>query len=364
MKTIKKLRHTVIGVTVCAALILMSHNVMAKEKVILDTDMVELFDDGLSMVMLANSPEIELLGVVTVSGNTWASEGTAYGLRQLEIIGRKDIPLAQGLRFPMRANRYETIKTEQLLFGIGPSSYLGAFSHPEPQSWQSFYEETYKSQPDFAPNPLHGVDFMIDQIKQHPNEVTITAIGPCSNLAFAIRNAPEIIPMIKRVIYMGGAIEVPGNTTPAAEFNWWFDPEAAKRCVRAPFKEQIVVGLDVTDKVVLDKDRYEKIKQLPKLYPEFKEMFARSWYEDKFKQEPNSHSFVWDLLVSAIIIDPSIITEESAQWLDVNAEYTQDYGRSLGYRIQGPIGTHKARIIHTIDEAKFWPMLHQLIQKP
>ncbi len=347
-----------------STLVIAANCTLAKEKVILDTDMVELFDDGLAMVMLANSPEVDLLGVITVAGNTWAPEGTAYGLRQLEIIGRKDIPLAQGLRFPMRANRYETLAVERAIFGIGVSDYVGAFSHPEPTSWQAFYEQTYQRKPDLSPIDTHGVDFMIEKIKQNPDQVTIAAIGPCSNLAFAIRKAPEIIPMIKRVIYMGGAIEVPGNTTPAAEFNWWFDPESAKMCVRAPFKEQIVVGLDVTDTVILDKQRYESVKNLPKLYPELKAMFAKSWYEEKFKQNANATSYVWDLLVSAIIIDPSLITEETTQWLDVNTEYTQDYGRSLGYKTQGPAGTQKARIIHRVNEDKFWSLTNQLIQKP
>ncbi len=62
----------------------------AKEKVILDTDMVMLYDDGVAMMMLANHPNIELLGVTIVPGNTWVSEGTAYALRQLEVIGRTD----------------------------------------------------------------------------------------------------------------------------------------------------------------------------------------------------------------------------------------------------------------------------------
>lgn len=70
--------------------------VWAKEKVILDTDMVELYDDGVAMMMLANSEEIDLLGIVTVSGNVWAAEATSYALRQLEIIGRPDIPVYAG----------------------------------------------------------------------------------------------------------------------------------------------------------------------------------------------------------------------------------------------------------------------------
>ena len=71
----------------------------AREKVILDTDMVVLYDDGVAMMMLANHPDIELLGVTIVPGNTWLAEGTAYALRQLEVLNRPDIPVAAGILY-------------------------------------------------------------------------------------------------------------------------------------------------------------------------------------------------------------------------------------------------------------------------
>lgn len=335
----------------------------AAEKVILDTDMVELFDDGIAMIMMANSPNIELLGVVTVAGNTWAQEGVAYGVRQLEITGHSDIPVVQGIRFPLRAGRMEGLPLERQMFGIGPSKYVGAFGRPEPASWEEVYEKSYGKKPETKIDGRHGVDFIIEQVKKYPGEVSIAAIGPCTNIALAIRKAPEIVPMVKRIIYMGGAFEVQGNTTPAAEFNWWFDPEAAKMTVRAPFKEQIVVGLDVCEKVLFTKSHYDKLVGLPKIYPELAEMF-KARHVPRFEKDPKTTSFVWDLIVAAILEDPSVVTEEKEEWIDVQSDYNVDYGRSLGYAIQGPAGTQKARIVFTIDEAKFWDMVYKFIQKP
>jgi inosine-uridine nucleoside N-ribohydrolase len=83
----------------------------AAEKVIIDSDMVMLFDDGVAMMMLANHPDINLLGVTIVPGNTWVSEGTAYAFRQLEILNRPDVPVAAGTRHPLRASRHQTIAT-------------------------------------------------------------------------------------------------------------------------------------------------------------------------------------------------------------------------------------------------------------
>ena len=85
----------------------------AKEKVILDSDMVMLYDDGVAMMMLANHLDVEVLGVTVVPGNTWISEGAAYALRQLEMLDCPDIPVALGIRYPLRPGRYETLNIEQ-----------------------------------------------------------------------------------------------------------------------------------------------------------------------------------------------------------------------------------------------------------
>ena len=85
----KNLKLFLISLICCALFIVTSAHAQKKEKVILDTDMVEVFDDGIAMMMLANAPGIDLLGVTVVVGNTWVNEGVAYGIRQLEIIGKE-----------------------------------------------------------------------------------------------------------------------------------------------------------------------------------------------------------------------------------------------------------------------------------
>lgn len=91
----------------------------------------------------------------------------------------------------------------------------------------------------------NAVGWLIDTIRANPDDVTILAVGPLTNIALAMRTDPGIVPLIKRVIYMGGAVEVPGNVRPAAELNCWFDPEASKIVARAPI-EHVVVPADVT----------------------------------------------------------------------------------------------------------------------
>ena len=104
---------------------------------------------------------------------------------------------------------------------------------------------------------------------------TIAEIGPCSNLALAVLKAPDIVPLIKRVIFMGGSFFKPGNVTPTAEFNWWFDPEAARIVVRTPFREQIMVGLDVCEKMPFSFDRYQAF--LAGQRPEMKKLLESTY---------------------------------------------------------------------------------------
>ena len=109
-----------------------------KEKVLLDTDMVEMFDDGVALAMLAKDPKIELVGVTTVTGNSWVEEGTAWAARQIEHLGEK-IPVAAGASLPMRPGRHALFPKERELFGRGQDTWVGSFGHPAPASWQAFY---------------------------------------------------------------------------------------------------------------------------------------------------------------------------------------------------------------------------------
>jgi inosine-uridine nucleoside N-ribohydrolase len=139
------MRKMIINTFACLILFGATAQAQKKEKVILDTDMVEVFDDGITMMMLANAPNIDLIGVTIVVGNTWVPEGVAYAIRQLEDIGRSDIPVIAGIRFPIFPSRFETIKNERVLFGIG-DAYVGAAGYPEPKSWESVYLQKYGSE--------------------------------------------------------------------------------------------------------------------------------------------------------------------------------------------------------------------------
>lgn len=112
----------------------LSAEAAAREKVILDADMVDLFDDGIAMMMLAESPKMDLKGVTIVIGNTWVETGTASAIRQLEGIGRTDIPVYMGVNETVRKDRFANMKEEKRIYGRGHDSHLGAAGYPQPAS--------------------------------------------------------------------------------------------------------------------------------------------------------------------------------------------------------------------------------------
>ena len=339
------------------------------EKVIIDADMGQLNDDAAVLFMLAHTENVEILGVTLVAGNTWVEEGAAFGLRQLEIIGRTEIPVLLGANEPLMGNRRPWLAAEETLYGN--SQYLGAFARPQPSSYLDIAREPYGGYPQIKPSSEHAVDFIVRQVKEHPNQVTLMAIGPATNVALAVKKNPEIVPLVKAVYYMGGAVEIPGNTTPAAEFNWWFDPEAAKISLRTPFKKQVIVPNDIAERVYFTKAQFDRIVSAPEtpLTKMFKDLRSES-----FRANPDRRSFVWDSITAAVFLQPEIATRMEERFIDIDTNYGPNYGRSIGYEESRrrsfskpenfPAGTQKVHVLFDIDRKAFWDLYVSLMTKP
>ncbi len=197
------------------------------KKIILDCD--PGMDDSMAIVMAAKSPELELLAVTTVNGNYPVDVTSTNARKVLELLDRTDIPVAQGMSQPM------VRKSPSDPFTHGEDGQAGA-NLPVPSM------------------PLcdrHAVNLIIDLVKAHPGEISIIATGPLSNVAMAIRMAPEIIPMVKEVVAISGAfglnkyafLNATGDT-PQSEWNVYVDPEASRLVYGSgiPFT---AIGLDV-----------------------------------------------------------------------------------------------------------------------
>ena len=333
-----------------------------KIPVILDTDMVDLFDDGVAMLILATSPKVDLKGITVVIGNSWVEEGVASAIRHLEGIGRTDIPVMAGNNKPTRPGRIENIQAEKKHWGRGHDSHLGAAGHPQPASWQETYREWYKAEPTIGPKGEDASDFIIRTIKENPHKVVVVGIGTGGNIAKALEKDPSVAPLAKEIVYMAGAFLHAGNVMPTAEFNVWLDPEAAKKEYRGAWPKQTFFPLDVCENQRIN---YKDFLQLEKRVknPVFKDMWERHYQTPLFRKNPKFENYIWDVLAAAYVIDPSIITKEVFMPVDVNDTYSLSYGETLAFAGPGPEGSQKAHIVQEVDRKKIWYMLFETFDK-
>jgi len=327
-----------------------------KIPVILDADMVDLFDDGVAMLMLATSPKVDLKGVTVVIGNSWVEDGVASAVRHLEGIGRTDIPVVAGVNTPTRPGRIENIQEEKKRWGRGHDSHLGAAGYARPVSWQESYRERYKGEPTIGPVKEEASDFIIRTIKENPHKVVIVGIGTGGNIAKALEKDPSIAPLAKEIVYMAGAFLHAGNVMPTAEFNVWLDPEAAKKEYRGAWPKQTFFPLDVCENEKIDYKNFLDLEKRIK-NPVFKDMWENHYQTPLFRNDHKFKNFIWDVLAASYVLDPSIITEEVFMPVDVNDTYSLSYGATLAFAGRGPEGSQKAHIVQKIDRKKVWKML-------
>jgi inosine-uridine nucleoside N-ribohydrolase len=185
-------------------------------------------DDMVAILVACASPEIDLLGITTVGGNVGIATTTRNAGAVLASAGRADVPVAAG------APRSLVRAADRGAQDVHGDNGLGGIRLPEP---------------DAPPDPRHAVEFLAETIAGAAEPVTLVATGPLTNVALLYARYPDVAATLDRLVVMGGSIGA-GNTTPAAEFNIWFDPEAAYRTLTDPGLTPAVpvtlVGLDVT----------------------------------------------------------------------------------------------------------------------
>ena len=332
----------------------------AQERVIIDTDFTTAGDDGQVAVMAAQlhaAHVMELLGITVVAGNEWLPQEVAEAVRAVERLGIADaVGVYAGARYPL-VHDYKTLAQERALWGVGGSWYR----RPEPPD-----DQLIAPFDGFATRarirPQHAVNFIIDTIKRYPHEVTLLVIGPVTNIALAIRMNPEIVPLIKRIVYMGGAFEVRGNTTPAAEMNVWYDPEAARIVARQPI-EQAFIPLDVTDTVPMTKAIFERLTAAPGTA--VAKLLASSGLAKRFQNDPSAVSYIYDTLALAYLVDPTYATDVKEMWVDVDVNWGPSYGRTLGYEDEPPAKLlQKARVVRRFANQRFFELYIDLMTRP
>jgi pyrimidine-specific ribonucleoside hydrolase len=276
----------------------------APRRVILDTD--PGVDDAMAIFLALRSPEVKVEAITAVAGNVPLSLTLPNALRLVEIAGRPDIPVASGASAPL-IRRLVTAK-----YAHGNNG-LGGVEFPEPK---------------LKPVSESAVQLISRVVHTNPGEITIVAVGPLTNVATALVSDPSLASKIQSIVVMGGSL-TGGNITPAAEFNFYVDPEAA----RIVFDSGIpltMVGLNVTNRVQMydEQIRVLEAAQNPASQAAGKIMRATL---DRWQRERKITGFgMHDPVTMAYVIDPSILTlKDYYVQIETTGELTA--GESVAY---------------------------------
>lgn len=274
-------------------------------RILLDTD--PGIDDALALFLALASPEAQLEGVTTVSGNVHVDLTTRNALALLEAAGRTDIPVARGCDRPL-------VRKPVIADYVHGRNGLGEVSLPEPRE---------------QPVGMHAVDFLIEKILAAPGEMTLVPIGPLTNIALAVRREPRIAQLVREVVIMGGALRVPGNVTPVSEFNIYADPHAAHVVLHAGWPLRLV-PLDATKQAQLRREQVRALASGGHPVTRLIEQMV-TYYLDVFGGPRGLTSFTMhDPLCLAAAIRPDLLTWQSA-YVDVELQGQLTLGQTVAY---------------------------------
>ncbi|MCM3077675.1 MULTISPECIES: nucleoside hydrolase [Brevibacillus] len=254
------------------------------KKIVLDVDTG--VDDALGIMLAVKSGRFNLLGITTVNGNVSLSKATENTCKILDFLQvEQEIPVVRGASRPLLRHVYFEHRIH------GEDGLGGALRDVQVRT---------EVKEGFGP------DFMIEQVKKHPGEVTLIMTGPLTNLALAVSQYPELVDQVKEVIFMGGVVKEHGNVTPTAEYNMYVDPEAAKIVFHAGFPSLTLVGLDVTRKVLLNEAHIQELGDTP--MAEYVKQSTSEYTQRYFQRNGVRACALHDPLAVAVAMSPELVT--------------------------------------------------------
>lgn len=192
-------------------------------------------DDAVLLALAAASDDLDVVGVSTVAGNVALSDTSRNARAVLDWLGAEDVPVSDGADRPLT-------REQEGADVHGPGGLFGDIPDPE-------------RRPIETAAPVH----IVKQARSRPGELTLVAVGPLTNVAVALAIEPDLPDLLDDLIVMGGSAWAGGNATPAAEFNFYADPEAARRVVRDAAPK--IVGLDVTERATVLPDQLRELSE-------------------------------------------------------------------------------------------------------
>ncbi len=260
-------------------------------KFIIDTDTAS--DDAVALLMALRDPAVEVVAITTVCGNVAVEQGTRNALYTVELSGT-DCPVHQGagkplLRDPVHATFFHGRD------GLGDRNY------PAPSRVAS---------------PGHAVPVLIDCIRRTPG-LTLVTLGPLTNIALALMQAPDIVQSVARCVVMGGAPCTIGNVTPAAEYNIWVDPEAARVVFHSGLPIEMVGWQLCRGQANLSFQEIDSVLSFATPQATFAIECNRTAIEANRRQSGDSGLSLPDPVAMAVALDAKICTRQSSHYVEI-----------------------------------------------
>jgi purine nucleosidase len=324
----------------------------------------------MSMMVLLQSPDAEVLGITVVTGDAWRDEEVQHTLRLLELMKRTDVPVLPGAVFPLVRTQQGTRLASPL---VGRVDWLGAWGggtadleHPSESNadFSSSHDPYFVPPlPEGAPHTLpldqDAAHFLIAQVHAHPHQVTICAMGPLTNIALALAIEPHFAELTRGIVLMGGSLnpqtaDPEFSTSPRHEFNFWFDPEAAHIVLRAHWPRIDVTTVDVSVKAPFTQEMVDHVAQSQNPAARYIAGYSQQSY------------YLWDEFAACAWLDPSIVTGERQLYVDVDLSHGPSYGDTLTWTAPFKPDTD-VQLVHAqvdLDLPKFTNMFVNLMKAP
>jgi purine nucleosidase len=357
----------------CIALVLAAGSLRAgdahRRKVIIDQDAF----GGVNLqplLMILQSPDVEVLGITIESGDGWQKESVAHTLRLLELIGRTEVPVVPGATYPL-LNSEDLTKRWEAMYGKIP--YKGAWMDHWPD-YNTMNRPHYhpadvvppleEGEPTTKPAQEVAAEFMARMVRRYPGEVSIVALGPFTNVALAVKLDEGLAANAKELLFMGGSFNPSAGSVdefslqfinrPRVEFNCWWDPEAARIMLHAPWKKIVAVPSDAP----------VGTKMTPALA---KEAGSADTPVSRYFAKYGEVGFpMWDETAAAVWLDPTIIAKSDRLAMDIDVDHGAGYGSTLSWPTDfAPgLGEPTVTVVRSIAIPRLERMFVRLIQSP
>jgi len=261
---------------------------------LIDTDVAS--DDAVALIMALRAPDVRVVAITTVAGNVDVQQATRNALYTVELCGAR-VPVYRGAEKPL-ARAHENATWFHGHDGLGDHNYRD---------------------PRQSPEAMHAVDAIIEVIEANPGLVLVT-LGPLTNVALALTKKPEIATKVGRCVVMGGAPCCEGNVTPAAEYNIWVDPEAARIVMLSGLPVELVGWQTCRGEAVLNEADIARIHAGGSELARFA-IECNSCAREAYKVQTGEDGIALpDPVAVSVALDPSIGTEWSEHYVDVETQ--------------------------------------------